>query len=83
MSLPPSEYVPVSCEFHDVLEAHATSRNQVRVLFRDADGNVQERVAALTDVFSRAGAEYVSMSTGETVRLDRLVTVGGDSLPGG
>ena len=82
MSSRANDYVPISCEFHDVLEAHAMTRKRVQLRFRDIGGNVQERVASLTDVFSREGSEYVSISTGETVRLDRLISVGSERLPG-
>ncbi|MGA0612868.1 hypothetical protein [Caldimonas sp. KR1-144] len=76
MSTLPAPYQPISCEFHDVLEAHATVRQPVAIRFRDADGGEQRRVATITDVFARAGAEYLSVSGGETLRLDQLIEVG-------
>lgn len=73
-------YSPVNCEFHDVLEHHATKRASVRVLFRDEAGAQQERGAVITDVFARDGADFMSLDTGETVRLDRVVDVDGVKL---
>lgn len=70
-----SGYDPISCEFHDLLEAHATTRKQAQIRFRDGGGAVQDRRAAIVDVFAREGAEYISLSTGETVRLDQLIVV--------
>jgi Rho-binding antiterminator len=73
-------YRPVNCEFHDVLEHHATTRAKVRVRFRDEAGELQERDAVIADVFARDSADYLSLDTGETVRLDRVVDVGGVAL---
>lgn len=68
-------YQPISCEFHDVLEANATLRKPVEIRYRDDEGGVQERLAIVKDVFARDGSEFVVLSTGETVRLDRLIGV--------
>lgn len=73
-------YEPVSCEFHDLLESLATSGSIARIVFADAEGDVQVRSASISDVYAREGIEYLVTSTGETVRLDRLVEVNGERL---
>ncbi|MCW5658781.1 MAG: hypothetical protein KIT60_13840 [Burkholderiaceae bacterium] len=80
MTTPEPTYVPISCSFHDVLEAVATTRKPVRIDFVDGDGQPQHRSAVIVDVFSKDGAEYVAIGTGETLRLDRLVEVDGRKL---
>src|SRR5437016_13816365 len=75
MTTDPSKYYPISCEFHDLLETHATERKLAQIRFRDGEGAVQLRSAAIIDVFAREGAEYLSMSTGETLRLDQLIEI--------
>lgn len=76
----PSTYRPISCEFHDLLEDLATMRKPARIRFVDAQGAEQHRDAVIADVFARNGAEYLSTSSGETLRLDQLVAVGGANL---
>ena len=68
-------YRPIDCAFHDVLESLATTGQPARVEFINVHGMPQSRTARLLDVFSRSGAEYLVLSTGETLRLDRLVAV--------
>jgi Rho-binding antiterminator len=80
MTTHPSTYRPISCEFHDLLEDHATTRRAMQIRFRDAEGADQLRRAVIIDVYARAGAEYLSTSTGEVVRLDHLVDVDGVRL---
>ena len=73
-------YSPISCEFHDLLEALATVRRPAVIRYRDHDGVAQQVMATITDVFSRERAEFVSLSSGEALRLDQLVEVNGDKL---
>lgn len=80
MATNPSNYQPISCAFHDLLEAHATARKLVQVRFRDGDGAVQACSAVISDLFAREGVEYLSMSTGDTLRLDQLIEVDGARL---
>ncbi len=80
MATHPSAYVPLSCEFHDLLETLATTRQLAQIRFRDTEGLVQHRSATITDVYARAGAEYLSLGSGETLRLDQLVEVDNERL---
>ncbi|HEY5849730.1 MAG TPA: hypothetical protein VIT62_03030 [Lysobacter sp.] len=73
-------YHPINCEFHDRLEDLATLRKPARIGFRDESGADQHRDAVITDVFARNGEEFISISTGEIVRLDQLVDVDGARL---
>ncbi|EYS85527.1 hypothetical protein CF68_10905 [Cupriavidus sp. SK-4] len=74
------QYSPISCEFHDRLEDLATVRRPTQIHYRDADGLLQQRTATITDVYSRGGAEYLTLKTGETLRLDQLMEVDGEKL---
>jgi Rho-binding antiterminator len=75
-----SEYEPISCEFHDVLESLATTRQHAEVEYRDADGTLRKLSAVIQDVYARDRAEYLALSSGETLRLDQLVSVNGARL---
>lgn len=70
-----SPYQPISCDLHDTLEALAINRRTVSVRFQDATGAVIERRGRIVDVFTHAHAEFMVLETGESVRLDHLVSV--------
>jgi Rho-binding antiterminator len=70
-----THYIPISCTFHDRLEAIATMRRPVRIDYRTPAGDVQSIDAGITDLFATNREEYVLLATGEAVRLDRLVRV--------
>ena len=74
-------YVPIDCEFHDVLESLATVRKRARIVFLGPAGDREVRDAVVADVFVRDSAEYLQLDSGETVRLDRLVEVDGIAVP--
>jgi len=73
-------YVPISCEFHDLLEIRAMTGRPALLRHRDGQGGERTRSAVITDVFARAGAEFVALDSGETLRLDQLVAVDGVEL---
>lgn len=77
-----SAYRPINCEFHDVLESCATLRKTVHIESILPNGACQSRRAVIIDVFSRGGAEYLTLGDGETVRLDALVSVDGCGVDG-
>ena len=73
-------YIPVNCEFHDHLEDFATLRKAVSISYLDEAGQSQQRTAAITDVFARTGADWITLSTGDLIRADRLIEVNGIRL---
>jgi len=73
----PATYQPISCDFHDLLEALATQRRPTTVHFVGEDGAPAQRQGVITDLYSRGGAEYLVLDAGEPLRLDRLVAVDG------
>ncbi|KRA42466.1 hypothetical protein [Pseudoxanthomonas sp. Root630] len=80
MSHPSDPYTPINCEFHDVLEATATRRTEAVIRFLDDDGATQERETRIVTLSARDGVEYAELGTGERIRLDRLIAVGGSVL---
>ena len=76
-----TDYVPVACGFHDRLEDWAVRGRSVEVVWRDG-GEERRTEARIADVTARDGADWVVLSTGETIRADRLVRVGGVERPG-
>ncbi|WP_165971171.1 hypothetical protein [Luteimonas terrae] len=70
-------YRPISCDFHDLLEASATQRKTSKLEVRDADGGLRELSARITDIETHADGEYVLLDRGEEIRLDRIVSIDG------
>ena len=71
------EYRPISCDFHDLLEASATQRRTAQFEVRDADGELHTLSARITDIQTRDDGEYALLDRDEEVRLDRIVSIDG------
>lgn len=75
-----SDYKPISCEFHDVLESLATRHENAEVEYLNTDGETCKLNAVIRDVYARGGVEFLALSSGDTLRLDQLVSVNGVRL---
>ena len=73
-------YQPISCDFHDLLEAAATRRSVVVLELRDSTGETQRVQARIDDIVTQPDGEYVQLDTGLPVRLDRIVSIDGVRL---
>lgn len=68
-------YEPISCDFHDQLEAAAVKKHDVEIVF-DEQGMRQRERGTVEDVFTREGAEFARLRNGDgsrDVRLDHIV----------
>ena len=81
-----TDYTPISCSFHDILEHHAMRGDMVKVVW-EASGVRREGSFWLLDVSAHGGADWGKMlPVGEDsakafeVRLDRLIQVDGNEL---
>ena len=72
-----ARYEPIDCSLHDELEARATRGRRCAIRFRGDDDAVREVTDRIVDVFAREGEEFIRLSSGEEIRLDRLEAVDG------
>jgi len=70
------EYQNLSCSFYDQLEAFAVRRDRCAVRYRTANGT-GFLVGTITDLFSKEGAEYLTIDNSTPIRLDHLIDVNG------
>ncbi len=70
-------YQPVSCDYHDELEAAAMHKQEVELEF-DLDGVTQRENGTIADVYTADGAEYVRFVAGAgpvDIRLDHIISL--------
>ena len=65
------DYQPIDCSLHDRFEAAVVTRRPVRLAWTDGDALI-ERTGLITDVRVQAGAEYLVLEDGTSVRLDHI-----------
>ncbi len=70
-------YEPVSCDYHDQLEAAALQKKDVELEF-DLEGVAQRERGRVEDVYTADGAEYIRFRAPVgplEIRLDRIISV--------
>lgn len=65
-------YRPIDCSLHDRFEAAAVRRDPVRIEWCDTDSATHTTEGLIRDVVVRDGAEFLKMSDGSQIRLDRV-----------
>ncbi len=73
-----TDYKPIQCSIHDVLESFATLGTECEIE-RSVDGTTEVLRGRIADVFARDGAEFLAFvsteGASEEIRLDRLIAV--------
>lgn len=75
-----TDYLPISCDFHDELQLIALRKTTVPIVYRTADGGSEAIQSTIADLYTREKEEFLLLPTGEEIRLDRLVNVDGMEL---
>ena len=70
-------YQPVSCDYHDELEAAAMHKKHVELEF-DLEGVTQRERGTISDVYTSEGAELVKFQSDRgalDIPLDKIISV--------
>lgn len=70
-------YTPVSCDFHNELEALTTLRQESRIVFRNAANELIEVQGRIVDIYAANKADFLKLKDGTEIRLDRIVSLNG------
>jgi Rho-binding antiterminator len=70
-------YTPVSCDFHDKLEALSTLNRQCHIIYRDESGAIQNLHGHIVDLYTENHAEFLKLNNGTVIRLDKIESVNG------
>lgn len=74
------KYRPIDCNFHDLLLDRATRKSIVDLEYISLKGK-QVKQIIIKDVYTKQGEEFLLMKSGETIRLDQIVSLDGIVLP--
>ncbi len=71
-------YKSISCSYYDELLRLATRKQIVNIAYTNAN-KIQSINAVIVDVFTKEKEEFLTLNTGQMIRLDHLISV--DSKP--
>ncbi|HEY9767206.1 MAG TPA: hypothetical protein V6C71_01710 [Coleofasciculaceae cyanobacterium] len=67
-----SDYVPVSCELQDRLEATAILKKECYLTYLDENNKLSEIQGQIVDIYAADGADWCKLSGDHVIRLDRI-----------
>lgn len=70
-----TDYKPIDCNYYDVLILYAMHKDQVFVTYENDDGDQQTVQAVILDLFTKQKEEFMRLSSGIVIRLDRVLSV--------
>ncbi|HMV45334.1 MAG TPA: hypothetical protein PK079_23795 [Leptospiraceae bacterium] len=68
-------YKPISCEFHDDLEAYSVLKKKLEIVYESESGEVLTEFGKIVDLYTRDKAEFMLLDSGKEIRLDQLIRV--------
>ena len=72
-----NNYTPISCSFYDELEALATLKEMVVIEYYNDANLATNAVGRIVNLYTKQKQEFVELSNGITIRLDKLIAVNG------
>ena len=71
-----NKYRPINCSFYDLLLALATQRKPVNLVYWQDKTPQNVSGSVIKDVYTKKGMEFMELSSGEVIRLDRVIYAG-------
>ncbi len=75
------EYTPINCSYHDILLAKATEKTYCKIQYFTEIHEFMTINSLVKDIFTKEKEEFMALATGEKIRLDRVVSIGGVFAP--
>jgi len=72
-----NDYIPISCSYYDELEAISTLKEMVVIEYFNDDNKPTTVAGRIVNLYTKQKQEFVELSNGNIIRLDKLIAVNG------
>lgn len=76
------KYIPIACQFYDVLELNASRKQKVEISYFSSSAKVTTVNTVIKDLVTRDKKEYMILEDQTEVRLDQIISVGNTQFYG-
>jgi transcriptional antiterminator Rof (Rho-off) len=66
--------MPIDCNMYDVLLVKATVKKLCSIIFKSKE-KTETLTATIVDVYTKAKEEFMQLSNGEIIRLNKIISV--------
>ena len=77
-----TDYRPINCSYYDELEAIATLKKVVTIVYHNEQGEEVNVATRITNLYTRNKEEFMVLENGTQFRLDRLISADGKAVVG-
>lgn len=70
------KYTPIACQFYDVLELHASRKDEVEITYFEKADQVKTVKSQIANLVTKDKAEYLVLPNQSMIRLDQIISVG-------
>jgi len=69
------KYTPLSCQFYDVLEMHASRKEEVIIAYFESGKSVKTITSKINTLVTRNKEEFLVLPDETEIRLDQIISV--------
>ena len=77
------KYTPLACQFYDVLEMHASRKEEVTIAYFESGSVVKTIKSKINTLVTRNKEEFLVLPDETEVRLDQIISVNDTQFYGG
>lgn len=69
------KYIPLACQFYDVLEMHASRKEEVTIAYFESGQSVKTVNSKIDNLLTRNKEEFMLLPDATEVRLDQIISI--------
>ncbi len=69
------KYIPIACQFYDVLELHASRKDKVTIAYFDSGKTTKTVETKIANIITKKKEEFVVLPDNTEIRLDQIISI--------
>ncbi len=69
------KYIPIACQFYDVLELHASRKEEVTIVFFESSKSVKTIKSKINTLVTKDKEEFLVLPDNTKIRLDQILSI--------
>lgn len=74
-------YTPINCNYYDKLEAYATLKTTLTIVYIEDAKTCKIHNTRIVTLFAKNHEEFLVLDNEQIIRLDKLVSINGETIP--
>lgn len=75
-------YQPIDCNIYDELVLLIMRKQNIKLEFKNTNDSSTEVETKLTNIYTKEGEEFITLESGQDIRLDKILKIDGKTFEG-